>query len=87
MVNKKLVPSFDFSPRFSFSGYSTKEWVRGTLDSFKTLVSAAVGVLVYVVELSPDPWNVVLAPLSAAFTKWLLDAIHFWVSDTKAVNK
>lgn len=66
------------SPQFSFAGYSIKEWLKGTLETFKGLTSAAIGVAVYFIEAAPEPYNVILAPVAIAFSKWLMDAIHFW---------
>lgn len=70
-----------FSPQFSFAGYSVKEWLAGTKDTFKMTVAALGGVAAYFVDVAPAPYNVVLAPVIAAGIKWVLDAVDFWVSD------
>lgn len=67
--------------RYSFTGYSPPTWLSKNKESLKAIVVAVAGVATYfLATVKPPELNVAVAGVVAAFVKFAIDALDYWLS-------
>jgi hypothetical protein len=71
------------SPKWSMRGWAIKTWLVKNKDYIKTLGGAISGIIAFYMNIVPQPWNLLLAAVSAIVGKMILDTLDFWSSEVQ----